>query len=341
MDGATLQIVWFLLFGVLVIGYAILDGFDLGVGLLTLVRGDPGERRLMVNAIAPVWDGNEVWLLTAGGALFAAFPIVYATAFSAFYLAFVLLLVALVFRAVSMEFRHLAKSAGMKAFWDRSLGLSSLVPALLFGVAVGNIMRGIPLDENHLFTGNILGHLNPYAVGMGLLSLTMFTAHGALYMAMKSEDALADGMKAWAARSWVAWVALYVVMTVATVFVAPHLFEGALGTPISWLLMLLLLGGLCVVPFGLRSGRTGWAFLGSSAAIAAQVGLVGAGLFPRLVPSLTNLEYSLTITNGSYTERALTTMLVIALIGLPMVLVYTFFIYRIFKGKVRLDEHSY
>lgn len=341
MEATALQVVWFLLFGVLIIGYAILDGFDLGVGILTLFRKDPHERRLMINSIAPVWDGNEVWLLTGGGALFAAFPPVYATTFSAFYMALMLLLVALIFRAVSMEFRHQVDSPRWKAFWDRAFGIGSLLPAILFGVAVGNIMRGLPLDETGLFTGNFFGLLNPYSVGMGLLSLLMFTCHGALYLVLKTEGDLQASMRGWASKAWAGWVVLYVGLTCATIFAAPHLFDGVLKNPIAWVLFLLLMAGLAMIPVWLKAGSSGRAFLASAAAVAASVGLVGVGLFPRLVPSITNLDYSLTISNASSTERTLTTMLIIALIGVPIVLAYTIFVYRVFKGKVHLDENSY
>src|SRR5512147_1077494 len=172
-----LNTVWFLLIGVLLTGYAILDGFDLGVGVLHLFARDEEERRLHINAIGPVWDGNEVWLLTGGGALFAAFPVVYATVFSGFYLALMLLLVALILRAVSMEFRSKVDSPGWKKVWDWAFGIGSLLPAILFGVAFGNVLRGIPINEQGLFTGSFLELLNPYAILIGLLSLALFTMH--------------------------------------------------------------------------------------------------------------------------------------------------------------------
>ena len=231
MEPNLLQNLWFLLFGVLVAGYAVLDGFDLGVGVLSLFRQSPDEKRLMINAIGPVWDGNEVWLLTAGGALFAAFPPVYATVFSGFYLALILLLVFLILRAVSMEFRGKVDSQTWRRFWDLGFGVGSFGPALLFGVAVGNIMRGIALDANGLYTGSFLDLLNPYALVMGLLSLVAFTCHGAVFMWTKSDGELAEAMRAWATRAWMLWVAVYVVATLFTFFGAGHLLEMALGRP--------------------------------------------------------------------------------------------------------------
>jgi cytochrome d ubiquinol oxidase subunit II len=341
MDPTALQIVWFLLFGLLITGYAILDGFDLGIGVISLFRKDHEQRRLMINAIAPVWDGNEVWLITAGGALFAAFPIVYATTFSSFYLAMMLVLLGLIFRAVSMEFRGKIHSATWRTIWDRGFGIGSLLPALLFGVAVGNIMRGLPLDETGLFTGNFLSLLHPYALLIGLLGLAMFVCQGAIYMGMKCDGELREDMRKWASRAWMVWVVLYVAATIATFFAASFLFDGVMATPVTWIAFIALLGALVYMPIAVGSDQMGRAFIASSTAIAAMISLVGVALYPRLVPSLTDLAYSLTIANSSSTPRTLTTMLVIALLGMPLVLAYTFFIYRTFKGKVEITEDSY
>jgi len=336
-----LQAIWFLLVGVLIIGYAILDGFDLGVGVLHLFLRSDEERRISLNAIGPVWDGNEVWLLTGGGALFAAFPVVYATVFSGFYLALMLLLVALIFRAVSMEFRGKVDSPRWKKVWDWAFGLGSLLPAVLFGVAFGNILHGIPINEQGMFTGSFLGLLSPYALLIGILSLSLFTMHGAIYLTLKTEGTLQERMVSVASSFWVGTVGLYTLATMATFFVSPFLFEGMLGNPLFWVLFLLLLVSLASVPVLLKAKRLFMAFLASSALIASIIGLSAVSLFPRLVPSVTNLNYSLTIRNASSTPATLTVMLVIALIGMPLVIGYTFFIYRVFKGKVELNEASY
>jgi cytochrome d ubiquinol oxidase subunit II len=311
------------------------------VGVLSLFGGKGREKRLYLNAIGPVWDGNEVWLLTGGGALFAAFPVVYATVFSAFYLALILVLVALIFRAVAIEFRGKVEHPGWQTFWDWGFGLGSLVAATLFGVAVGNILRGIPLDAHGRFTGSFLGLLHPYALLVGVLTLVMFTCHGALYMATKSEGELRERMLRWAAGTWIGWVALYAIATVLTSFVSPWLLEGARRNPIAWVLLVLLLAALLYLPVTFRTGRAARGFLVSSVAIAAQIGLVGASLFPRLVPSLPHLDHSLTIVNASSTPRTLTTMLTIAVIGMPIVIGYTIYIHRVFAGKVELTEESY
>ncbi len=332
---------WFLLLGVLLTGYAILDGFDLGVGVLHLFARSDHERRIHINAIGPVWDGNEVWLLTAGGALFAAFPIVYATVFSGFYIAIMLLLAALIFRAVSLEFRGKVESVAWKRFWDWSFGLGSLLPAILFGVAFGNILRGLPLDGDHNFTGSFFTLLNPYAILIGLLCLVLFTMHGALYLVLKSDGDMKRRISTWVSPLWITMVILYLLATLGTIFVSPFLFEGMLAHPLFWVLFVLLLCSVLCIPVAAKAGRNGLAFLASSLTIGCMMGLSALSLFPRLVPSLGDLHYSLTIYNASSSEITLKTMLVIALIGMPLVIGYTIFIYRVFKGKVVITDDSY
>lgn len=336
-----LNTVWFLLIGVLIIGYAILDGFDLGVGVLHLFTKDENEKRVNLNAIGPVWDGNEVWLLTGGGALFAAFPVVYATVFSGFYLALMLVLFALIFRAVSMEFRGKVESPKWKNAWDWAFGLGSLLPAILFGVAMGNILRGVPINENGMFTGTFFTLLNPYSILVGVLSLVMFTMHGAIYMAMKSDGNQLERMKKIIPSLWIAFVVIYVLATLYTFFEAGYLFEGLLSNVLFWIIFIVLLASIISIPVSVKGGKYGRAFLASSLTIASMIGLLAVSLFPRLVPSLTDLAYSLTIYNASSTPRTLLTMLIIAIIGVPLVLIYTIYIYRAFKGKVIIDEHSY
>jgi cytochrome bd ubiquinol oxidase subunit II len=336
-----LNMIWFGLVGVLIIGYAILDGFDLGVGVLHMFARTDAERRIQLNAIGPVWDGNEVWLLTGGGALFAAFPIVYATVFSGFYLALILLLGALIFRAVSMEFRSKVESTQWRTFWDWAFSIGSLLPAVLFGVAFGNVLRGVPIDSYQMWTGSFFGLLNPYAILVGLLSLCLFTMHGAIYLSMKTDGDLRERTAAWIPKSWMATVGLYVLATIATVIVSPFLFANVLQNPLFWVLFILLLAGLLVIPIAAKGKRYGRAFLASSIMIASMIGLSALSLFPRLVPSITDLNNSLTIYNASSSQATLSTMLVIALIGVPIVLVYTIVIYRVFKGKVVVTEESY
>lgn len=340
-----LNTIWFLLIGILIIGYAILDGFDLGVGVIQLFTKDEKERRVNINSIGPVWDGNEVWLLTGGGALFAAFPIVYATVFSGFYLAFMLLLLFLIFRAVSFEFRKFSETPEAKKRWDLAFALGSTVPALLYGVAIGNIMKGLPIE---LVDGKIVSHitffglLNPYALLIGLTGFSMFVMHGAIYLTLKTEGAHQERMIKWANGWWIAFVSLYVISTIVTLFVAPYLFQGIMKNPLFWILFIILLGSIIYIPVGIKAKRFGLAFLLSSVSIASVIGLFALSLYPRLVPSSIDLEkFSLTIYNASSSQYTLKTMFIIALIGVPVVLAYTIYIYRVFKGKVIITKDSY
>lgn len=339
-----LNIIWFLLVVVLIIGYAVLDGFDLGVGVLHLFTKNENEKRINLNAIGPIWDGNEVWLLTGGGALFAAFPIVYATVFSGFYLAFMLLLTALIFRAVSFEFRKYTETLKNKKYWDLAFSLGSLVPALLFGVAVGNILKGLPVEiVDGKVTSSItfLGLLNPYAILVGLISLVLFTMHGAIYMTLKCEGVQRERMLTWINKTWITFVTLYLIATIVSFFEASYLFVGILKNPLFWILFILLFASIISIPVTVKAGRFGKAFLSSSVTITSMIGLTAISLFPRLVPSSINLTNSLTIYNSSSSDRTLLTMLIIAVIGVPIVIIYTIVIYRIFKGKVVITSDSY
>jgi cytochrome bd ubiquinol oxidase subunit II len=336
----TLQIIWFLLVGVLLAGYAILDGFDLGVGVLHLfVAKDDRERRITINSIGPVWDGNEVWLLTGGGAIFAAFPKVYATVFSGFYLALMLLLVALILRAVALEFRGKLEGAGWRKVWDGAFALGSLLPALLFGVAIGNILRGVPLTQDGEFAGTFLGLLNPFAVIVGLLSTAMFTMQGASWLILKTEGAVQQRARNAGLGAWISFVVLWIAATLYAAVEAPHLSRN-FHSPLAWLVPIVFITCTAAWPFALRKSG-GRAFTVSSLAIAGLLGIVGLSLFPYLVPGRPALGESLTIANASSSPLTLTVMLTIALIGMPIVVAYTAFIYHKFLAPVVLDEHSY
>jgi cytochrome bd ubiquinol oxidase subunit II len=336
-----LNSIWFWLIGVLIIGYAILDGFDFGVGVLSLFGRNDKERRIHFNAIGPVWDGNEVWLITGGGALFAAFPAVYATVFSGFYLALMLLLAALIFRAVSFEFRNKVDLPNWRRAWDWAFGLGSILPATLFGVAVGNILRGIPIDAKGNYLGTFVGLLNPYSISVGLLSLVLFTMHGAIYLATKSDGDLRDRCQKWASHLWMDYVMLYVIITVWTWLASPFLFKDSPSKSMFYIFIIMLIGGIVYLPILLKAGKFNCAFLVSSLIIAAMLGQMALSLYPRLVPSSIDLNYSLTIYNSSSSPLTLQTMLIIALIGIPIVIAYSIFIHSVFRGKVEITEESY
>lgn len=336
-----LNSIWFWLVGVLIIGYAILDGFDFGVGILSLFANDERERRIHFNAIGPVWDGNEVWLLTGGGALFAAFPIVYATVFSGFYLALMLLLVALIARAISFEFRSKVESVSWRRVWDWAFGLGSFLPALLFGVAIGNILHAVPVDANGNYLGTFLELLNPFSLGVGVLSVVLFTMHGAIYLASKTDGELRARATTWASNLWIPFVILYVVITLWSWLISPFLFEHSLSDVFFYIFLILLIGTIVYLPIVIKSGKYGRAFFTSSLLITAMLGQMALSLFPRLVPSSIDLGYSLTIYNASSSPLTLKTMLIIALIGVPIVIAYSAFIHFVFRGKVEITEESY
>lgn len=329
-----LNLLWFLLIGVLIAGYAVLDGFDLGVGVISLFVPE-GHRRTCVASIAPTWDGNEVWLITAGASLLAAFPPVYAGVFSGFYVAFLLLLLALIARAVSIEFSGTAITSWSRRAWALGFGLGSLVPAVLLGVAVGNIVRGVPIDANGDFVGTFWGLLNPYALLFGLLGLAMFLTHGAVYLALKTTGDLHSLAAKVARRGVYAWVVLYLGTTVATAMAAPSLFWQSLSRPVSWFVAAVLVGGLGLAMVWVRAAAWGRAFLGTAIAIVASVGLVGATLFPLLVPSSVDPAFSLDIYRHSSSPKTLMTMAIIVAIGMPFVIGYTIWVYRVFRGKVQ------
>ncbi len=335
-----LETAWFLLVGLLLAGYAILDGFDLGVGMLHLfVAKSDGERRQVINSVGPVWDGNEVWLLAGGGALFAAFPKVYATVFSGLYLALMLVLAALILRAVCLEFRSKVASPRWRGAWDTTFAVSSFLPSLLFGVAMGNILRGLPLDPEQEFAGTFFGLLNPFALVVGLLSVAMFLTQGAAWLNVKTEGPVRARAQAWARGAWLAFVVLWLVATLASRVAIPRLWQ-AYAHPLAWVAPVLFV--IAVAEFRVLVGgkRPGLAFAHFSVAIAMLFAIMGQGLYPDLVPALGAGE-SLTVMNASSTPLTLKVMLAIALLGMPFVIGYTIFIYSRFKGPVKLDEHSY
>ena len=336
-----LRVLWFILLGVLLAGYAILDGFDLGVGILHLGARDDRERRIFMNSIGPLWDGNEVWLVTFGGALFAAFPEAYATAFSGFYLAFMLLLFALIFRAVSLEFRGKLDSALWRGGWDVSFSAASVVAALLFGVAVGDSMLGIPIGADHEYAGGFFQLLRPYAVLVGLLNVSMFALHGALYLNMKTEGELRRRVRRWAWRAFGIFLTLYLLTTIVTLIRVPRALANFERMPWLWAVVALNVLALANIPRALFLRRAGQAFLSCAAAIAALVGLFGAALYPNLIVSSLDPAWSMTLLNASSSDKTLKIMAWIAACGMPFVLSYTAIIYWVFRGKVELGKFSY
>jgi cytochrome d ubiquinol oxidase subunit II len=332
--------IWFVLVGVLLLGYAVLDGFDLGAGILhPFVARTDDERRQVMRAIGPVWDGNEVWLLTAGGALFAAFPLVYATVFSGFYLALILLLVALILRAVALEFRDQVGSAGWRRAWDAAFFVGSALPALLLGVAVGNVVQGLPIDTDGAYRGGLFGLLRPFPLVVGLLVVAYCVTHGATWLVLKTEGPVADRARAAAQYGWAAEAILWVVTTLGAWAFLPERWH-AFDNVFAWAAPTLVVVALVAYPLAVRAGRTVLAFGASALAIAGMIATMGIGIHPFLVPAL-EAPRGITIEQAASSDLTLTVMLGIALVAVPLVLIYTAFVYWRFRGKVRLDEGGY
>jgi len=337
-----LNYVWWGLFVCVIAGYLIMDGFDIGVGLLHLfVARNDTERRISLNSIGPIWDGNEVWLVLGGGVLFAAFPIVYAALFSGFYGAMMLVLLVLILRTVSIEFRSKVAAPGWRALWDGVFAGASLGLALLLGVAFGNIVSGVPLDaEGQVRIGSLLDLLHPMSLLMGLTTVVMLAIQGALYLDLKTEGALNARVR----RCLPPLMGLFALLAVATD--GSMFFSGHPNLSVYRQVWLLLVPLGAVAAFGVSwwasaRRRPGLAFASWAALIALLLFSVAIGLFPNLLPSTTDPSYSLTIYNAASSAYTLTVMLVVALIGMPVVIAYLAGVNYFFRGKVRLSSHSY
>ncbi len=322
---------WFLLIGVLWTGYLFLEGFDFGVGMLVgLLARDDGERRVLINTIGPVWDGNEVWLLTAGGATFAAFPNWYATLFSGFYLALLVILVALIIRGVAFEYRGKRDDPSWRARWDVVIVVGSTIPALLWGVALSNIVRGVPIDAAGNYTGTFFTLLNPYALLGGLVTLTLFLLHGLHFVALKTTGDIRERARAMAEK-----VVPLVIVLGATFLLWTQL---AYGKGWTWVPVVLGAGGLIFAALMNRSGREGLAFVGTGITVAAAVVLLFGSLYPNVMPSTTSAAFNLTVHNASSTPYTLRVMTWVALIFTPLVLCYQAWTYWVFRKRIGTDN---
>lgn len=329
----TLQIVWFVLWGVLWSVYFMLDGFVFGAGILnSFLARDEGERRMVQRSFGPVWDGNEVWLITAGGATFAAFPGTYASMFSYLYTALLLILMALIIRGVAVELRNKEEGSRWKKGWDRALLVSSGLLALLFGVAFGNIFAGLPMDATG-YHGSLLYLLNPYGLLTGVLFALLFLVHGALYLAVKTSGNLAQRAAVLAARVWPALFGVAVIFLVATYF-ATKLYDNYFSQPLLLIVPLVAVAALVTIRVKLAQNCPLSAFAASCASVLLVVATGVTGLFPNLIPSNLDPDYSLTITNSSSSPYTLRIMTWVALIFVPIVIIYKTWIYRVFSAPV-------
>ena len=332
-----LSTVWFILIAVLWTGYFVLEGFDFGVGMLlpVLGRGDNAgdterRRRVMINTIGPLWDGNEVWLLTAGGATFAAFPHWYATLFSGFYVPLLLILVALIVRNLGFEYRHKRDGLVWKRRWDLAIVVGSFVPAVLWGVAFTNIVRGVPIDADKEFVGNLWTLLNPMALLGGLVTLSLFLTHGALFVALKTAGPIRADARRLAGRIG------FVAAALAVVYLLVIGFQQ--GDAASWVTTVVAAVALLGALFANTRDREGWAFVGTFVCIAFAVATLFLALFPDVMPSTIDPAYSLTTTNASSTDYTLRIMTIVALVFTPIVLLYQGWTYWVFRKRIAVHH---
>ncbi len=330
-----LQTLWFILIAVLFTGFLFLEGFDYGVGILLpfVGKGDQ-ERRMVVNSIGPVWDANEVWLLTAGGAMFAAFPNWYATLFSGFYLALFLILIALIVRGVAFEFRSKDANPRWRSLWDAAIFIGSFLPALLWGVAFGNILRGVAIDASMTYVGSFFDLLNPFALLGGLVTLTLFVLHGALFLELKTDGAIRERAERIARRFWLP-VTVLAVLFVAYAAIDTDILQNL--NPANVLGLVVAVGGLLFTGYSIFQARYGRAFIGTGLTVVGVVALIFGTLFPRVMPSSLDAAFDLTIYNASSSAYTLQVMSVIALTMVPIVLAYTAWTYWIFRKRLTTE----
>jgi len=377
-DYTTLRLIWWILLGVLLIAFAVSDGFDLGVGaLLPFVARTDTERRVAINTVGPVWEGNQVWFILGGGAIFAAWPALYAISFSGFYLAMFLVLLALILRPVGFKYRSKRESARWRNNWDWALFVGGAVPALIFGVAVGNTLQGVPFhftdDLRPIYEGNLFGLLNPLALFCGLVSLAMIVMHGAAWLAFKAEGTVADRAAAFGPKAALAASGLFAL---GGLFIHAGFFGGYEATspivwdgpsnplyktvvendtawlrnfqshPLLWLVPLLGVVAPLFAALGFRARMAGLTFLASQLAIVCIIATVGLAMFPFVLPSSSNPGHSLMVFDATSSRLTLRNMLVVTVIFLPLILVYTAWVYRVLWGKVSEkdvtgDGHAY
>ncbi len=364
IDYETLRVIWWLLLGVLLIGFAVMDGFDMGVAtLLPYAARTDVERRVTINSIGPTWEGNQVWFILGGGAIFAAWPMIYATAFSGFYLAMLIILLALILRPVGFDYRNKIENRRWRGWWDTALFIGGVVPALIFGVAIGNLLQGVPfrIDDvmRPFYAGGLLGLLNPFALLCGLVSVAMLATHGAQFLQLKTDGAVAERART---AGTVAGLAAIVLFAVAGIFVfgmegyrlgAPMAHDGPSNplaktvvreagawlrnfgaNPWMWIAPGLGFLGMAGAVLAGRARRPGVGFVSSGLGVVGIVSTPGLAMFPFLMPSSLNPKSSLTVWDSSSSHLTLFVMLVATAIFMPLIIAYTSWVYRVVRGPV-------
>lgn len=332
---------WFLVVGALFSGYAILDGFDLGAGAWHLFLKKEESRRIALNAIGPVWDGNEVWLVIGGGALFAGFPVVYANMFSAMYIPFMLFLAALIFRAVAIEFRSKEPMKWWKQMWDISYSISSILLAFLLGVVLGNVLIGMPLDKNLQYTGHWLAFLNPYALMVGITTVAAFMMHGAIYLGLKTQGKLYQQIRSFLKKAIIFFIVSFSMVTLYTLIYIPHLTDKFKNNEWMFIIPFIAFLSIANIPRLVSKQKFLSAFGFSALTLAMLLMIVAIELYPVIIFSSGDPANHITVFNSASSSKSLGIMLTMAAIGVPLIAGYTYFVYKTFWGKVEIDEHSY
>jgi cytochrome d ubiquinol oxidase subunit II len=332
---------WFLVFGAIITGYAILDGFDLGAGALHLFLKKEQSRRIAMNAIGPVWDGNEVWLVIGGGALFAGFPVAYAAVFSAFYLPAFIFLIGLIWRAVAIEFRSKEPGLRWRFIWDFIYSFACIVVTLSLGLMLGNVALGLPLNAQQEFTGNTLSFFNLFSILVSVTTLALFMMHGAIFLTMKTENRLYTKLTILAKNFTVFFIVTFALTTLYTLLYVPHMSDRIRSNPAYFIFPLIMFLAIANIPRQLKKAKYRYAFISSSITIACLLIAVAIEVFPNLLYASNNPAFSITVDNAASSAKTMKILLLIALIGTPLVLIYTAFVFWTFKGKVKLDETSY
>jgi len=339
--GLDYNVCWFLIFGAVISGYAILDGFDLGAGALHLFLKKEQSRRIALNAIGPIWDGNEVWLVIGGGSLLAGFPVAYAAIFSAFYVPFMVFVVALMFRGIAIEFRSKEPMEWWKRTWDVVYCFSSSIVALSLGLMLGNIVYGLPLDAHHEFTGNWFSFFHPFPILVSITTLALFMMHGAIFLSMKTEQRLFVKINLLARRFTIFFVMSFALTNLYTLLYVPHLTDFFRNNPSFFIVPVVMIMAIANIPRELKRGKFRLAFMSSSVTIAMLLIMVATEVFPYLLYSPANPANSITVENAASSAKTMRILLLIAMIGTPLAALYTSFVFWTFKGKVKLDETSY
>ena len=339
--GIDYNVWWFLIFGAVITGYAILDGFDLGAGALHLFLKKDESRSIALNAIGPVWDGNEVWLVIGGGVLFAGFPVAYAAIFSAFYIPFMIFLMGLIFRAISIEFHSKENNKLWWRTWDVVYCVSCITITLSMGLMLGNVALGMPLNAQKEFEGDWLSFFNPFSIMIAVTTLSLFMMHGAIFLVMKTESRLYVRLRFLAKNFTIFFLLSFGIASLYTLLYIPHLSNTLKSNPVYFILPLIMFLAIANIPRQLKKKNYGYAFISSAITIASLLAIVALAVFPNLLYATNDPANTITVQNGASSAKTMKILLIIALIGTPLVATYTAIVFWTFKGKVKLDEMSY